>query len=278
MVRILGVDLAAQPETTGCVVLQPAGANRWEAVELDGPATDDRLVAAAGDVEVIGLDTPLGWPVAFVEAIAAHQGFGTWTGGVDRRPLTHRVTDRIVAATGQGRPLSVSADRIASPAMRGALLQHRWATEVWGRPEGRDGSGRLVETYPAASLRAWGVPAAGYKRSGAAAAAGASQVRTGIVEHLGATLAGWLDLDAVAVRSVASDHVLDAVLCCLTVVASRAGTTGAPTTGAEVDAARVEGWIHVPTAPLADLGPPDLGRPALGTPDRDRPDRPDRGS
>ncbi|HXH59369.1 DUF429 domain-containing protein [Iamia sp.] len=214
-------------------------------------------MTAAREAAAVGVDTPLGWPVAFVEAITAHQAFGTWTGGVDRRSLTHRVTDRVVVAAGQGRPLLVSADRIGSPAMRGALLQHRWATEVWGRPEGRDGSGRLVETYPAASLRAWGIPAAGYKRSGAAAAPAARQVRTGIVECIGATLAGWLDLDAVVARSIASDHVLDALLCCLTAVASRAGATGGPTAGAEAEAARVEGWIHVPIAPLADLGPPD---------------------
>jgi hypothetical protein len=36
--------------------------------------------------------------------------------------------------------------------MRCALLQRRWADEVWGQPARRDGSGPLVETYPAAAL------------------------------------------------------------------------------------------------------------------------------
>ena len=57
---------------------------------------------------------------------------------------------------------------------------------------------------------------------------------------------------------MASDHVLDAVLCCLTVVAARAGTTAGPVGADQVEAARVEGWIHVPTAPLDVLAPPDL--------------------
>lgn len=255
--RILGLDLAAQPRTTGCVVLAPSPGGRWRATELDGPADDDRLVAAARDVDVLGIDAPLGWPRAFVAAVDAHQAFGGWPGGVDRGPLTHRVTDHAVVAAGQGRPLSVSADRIGSPAMRGALLQHRWATEVWGAPEPRDGTGRLVETYPAASLRAWGIDAAGYKRSGPTQAAGAREVRAAIVAHL-ADVLGWLDLDPVAERSVASDHVLDAVLCCLTVVAVRAGTTTTPVGDDQAEAARVEGWIHVPTAPLDVLSPPDL--------------------
>lgn len=255
-VRILGLDLAAQPKSTGCVVLAPGAGRCWTATELAGPADDDRLVAAARSVDVLGIDAPLGWPRAFVAAVAAHQGFGGWPGGIDRGPLTHRVTDHAVVAASQGRPLSVSADRIGSPAMRGALLQHRWATEVWDGPEPRDGSGRLIETYPAASLRAWGIEARGYKKAGAVHAAGAREVRAGIVAELTAVLGGWLDLAPVSERCVASDHVLDALLCCLTVVAARAGTTTAPSDDAEAEAGRVEGWIHVPTAPLATLGPP----------------------
>lgn len=254
-VRILGLDLAAQPRTTGCVVLAPADQGRWVASEPAGPADDDRLVALARDADVLGIDAPLGWPRAFVAAVAAHEAFGPWPGGVDRGPLTHRVTDHVVVAAGQGRPLSVSADRIGSPAMRGALLQHRWATELWGAPEPRDGTGRLVETYPAASLRAWGIEAAGYKRGGAAHAEEARRVRAGIVAHLAATVT-WVDTAAVADRAASSDHVLDALLCCLTVAAARTGTT-APAGPAEAAAARVEGWIHVPTAPLAALTPPD---------------------
>lgn len=263
--RILGIDLAAQPRTTGCVVLGPSEQERgrWSAVELDGAADDDRLVAAAREVDVIGIDTPLGWPREFVAAVVAHEQFGPWPGRVDRSPLTHRMTDHAVVAAGQGRPLSVSADRIGSPAMRGALLQHRWVTEVWRAPEPRDGSGRLVETYPAASLRAWEIDATGYKRSGGAAAAGARAVRAGIVDQLRSALGGWLDVDSVAERSVASDHVLDGLLCCLTVVAAQAGVTTAPCDPDQVEAGRVEGWIHVPTAPLAALRPPGPAPPTV---------------
>jgi len=257
-VRILGIDLAAQPETTGCVVLGPNGAGRWESTELaDAPADDDRLVAAARDVDVIGIDTPLGWPIAFVTAIGAHQRFEPWPGAVDRSLLTHRVTDRVVRAAGQGRPLSVSADRIGSPAMRGALLQHRWASEVWDGPEPRDGTGRLIETYPAAALRAWGIDAAGYKRQGSSAAPDARAVRSRIVAEVATAVASWCDVGPAADRCVASDHVLDALICTLVVVATLNGSTAGPSDD-QAEAARVEGWIHVPKTDLVELGPPPV--------------------
>lgn len=71
-VRILGIDLAAQPASMGVVILETA-ATRWHVVEPDGPADDDRLVELARGCDVIGLDAPLGWPIGFVEAVLAHR-------------------------------------------------------------------------------------------------------------------------------------------------------------------------------------------------------------
>jgi hypothetical protein len=66
-------------------------------------------------------------------------------------------------------PLSVSTDRIAYPAMRIARL----LGAVAGEPVDRTGAGRIVEGYPAAALRVWGLPhprVQGCSRQGAARA------------------------------------------------------------------------------------------------------------
>ena len=161
--RVLGIDLAAQERATGAVLILPIGESSWRATELPTSPTDDALVDGARIVDVVGVDSPLGWPTAFVEAVRAHSSFSPWPGGADRSTLTHRETDRAIRQHGIRQALSVSADKLGSVAMRCALLQRRWADEVWGRPAPRDGSGRLVETYPAAALAAWRLDCAGYK-------------------------------------------------------------------------------------------------------------------
>lgn len=48
------------------------GSHRWRAAELDGPLDDDRLVLAARHADLIGVDSPLGWPTAFSHSVTAH--------------------------------------------------------------------------------------------------------------------------------------------------------------------------------------------------------------
>ena len=251
-VDVVGIDLAADAKTTGVVFVRRASAANWIATAASTPSTDDALVEAVRDVGAVGVDAPLGWPMAFVEAVAAHRRFRPWPGDVDRSTLTHRDTDRAIRRHGIRAALSVSADKLGSVAMRCALLQRRWADEVWGRPAGRDGSGPLVETYPAAALAAWRIDCIGYKnRRDEASARG---VRVHVVAELDAALSSWLDLAPVRAPCVASDHVLDALVSALVVIAAKTESTYAPA-GSERDAALVEGWIHVPSRPLADLRP-----------------------
>ena len=159
----LGIDLAAQPSNTGAVFLESAG-EPWRAFELEEVPTNDALIGAARRADVLGVDAPFGWPIDFVEAVSAHGAFEGWPGGENRERLTHRETDRAVQERSSLHPLSVSADKLGSTAMRCALLQRRWADEVWdGRRAERDGSDWLVETYPAAALRQWGMQSKGYK-------------------------------------------------------------------------------------------------------------------
>jgi hypothetical protein len=125
--NVLGIDLAAQPERTGVVVLETAG-DRTSLHPVSDRATDDVLVELAKTVDVVGVDAPLGYT-------------GRW-------------------------PLSVSADKLGIVAMRCALLQERFAAQVWeGQRQPRNGRSRLVETYPAGALHVWGLPRNGYKET-----------------------------------------------------------------------------------------------------------------
>ncbi len=260
--QVLGIDLAAQPLRTGVVVLRSgssAGAE-WSAEVPNSPATDAALIAAGADADVVGVDAPLGWPTAFVAAVSEHHRSASWPGTDDRRPLTHRRTDDVVVELRWGRPMSASADKLGSVAMRCALLQREWALR-WDAPAPRDGSGRLAEVYPAAALRVWDLPSTGYKASGRTGAAEAVAVREQIVELVATRCSSWLDVGPIADQCVSSDHVLDALLCAVVAVAVRSGDTLAPRDRDELRDARTEGWIHVPTVALDDLVPPEIPPP-----------------
>ena len=251
--RVIGIDLAASPASTGVVVVEGT-AGGWCARPVDGTADDDLLVSLAARADAIGVDAPLGWPDAFVEAVGAHHRGEPWTGTTDRRPLTHRLTDDLTRSVVGRYPLSVSADLLGVVAMRAALLQQRWADEIWGGvPAPRDGSGVVSETYPAAAFAAWGIECRGYKARSRPDEA--RTVRGAIVQELTRSTSSWLDSSAVGVDAVANDHLLDAWVCALIALAVRTGATSEPDE-AQRGTARREGWIHVPTSPLDALRPP----------------------
>jgi len=130
-------------------------------VEVLRPLSDDSIVRMAGDaaVAVTAIDAPLGWPAAFVRSVAAYGLGGPFPDpGED---LWLRATDRVVWAAVGRRPLSVSSDRIAYPAVRAARLLSRLGPD---RPARRDGSDGIIEVYPAGALAAWGIDPGRYKR------------------------------------------------------------------------------------------------------------------
>ena len=40
--------------------------------------TDAEITRLIGEVDKLGIDVPLGWPIAFAEAVSAHSRLGTW--------------------------------------------------------------------------------------------------------------------------------------------------------------------------------------------------------
>jgi predicted nuclease with RNAse H fold len=243
-VRTLGVDLAAADENTAlCLVEWAPRAPHVERLTARR-GSDALIVELAADADVVAIDAPFGWPMPFVDVIASYRAGSAWP---RQRPddLWFRRTDVRAHGIAGGRwPLSVSSDRIARPAERAARL-----LTLLGTPEraaARDGSDAVIEVYPAGALRTWGISTDGYKN------ADARDVR----ERIRDQLLGAVGLDvgeSERAALAAKDHPLDALIASLVGRAFGLGHTTLP--GEEdLDAARREGWIHLPTIGLAQLG------------------------
>ena len=252
----VGIDMSADPNGTAIATVT------WgpDSAHLSGlhVGADDDLVRHHLHLPggPVGIDCPLGWPDAFVDYINAHHAQAL---AVDpyrapgwRRPLTNRHTDLFVHSTTGIAPLSVAADRIAQAALRLAALLSELAPNV---NQARDGSGDLVEVYPAAALSQWGLPFTGYKT------ARNRPVLSELVDAL-LDIVPWLALGSWESACRRSDDAFDALLCALVARAARHGATLSPT-GNDAEAARREGWIHLPSGPLPHRpwGLPRSGHP-----------------
>lgn len=246
----VGVDLAAEPVNTALAWLDwgPGGCSvrKIEVCACEDGVIVDAIIAA----DKAGIDCPVGWPVPFVEFVTAHRAgdvdVPADTNGRDwRRNLALRLTDQVVHDRTGLTPLSVSADRLGHTAMRCAALLTHLARE--GRPVDRCGSGVVVEVYPAASLKLWGLPYRGYKRPQNLAGLGR------LVDDLQAA-APWLDLGSHESICRRSHDATDAVIAALTARAAFQGLTTTPGKN-DIDTTKSEGWIALPVTPLGDLRP-----------------------
>jgi predicted nuclease with RNAse H fold len=232
----LGVDLAADPKRTAlCWIRWKSGTA--EAYDAGCGADDEALLRSFKTADEVGIDAPFGWPDAFVEAVAAHHRGERWPTAGDK-DLQYRATDREVHRLAKRWPLSVSSDRIGVTTMRAARIFSEMAR--LGSPVDRDGSGKLVEVYPAAALKRWGFNPEGYKGPENRGK------RTRLLQEVETSTRSWLRLsDSVREQCVESDDVLDALVAALV---ARAAATGhcEPIPPAMVATARREGWIHLP--------------------------------
>lgn len=245
----VGVDLAAEPEGTAVARVE------W----LDGQAVvrevcwgadDAAVLAALAEADKAGIDCPLGWPDAFLDFVTTHQhGLVAIPRDIAergwRRPLTMRVTDLVVRQETRLTPLSVAADRIGQVAIRCACLLAQLARE--GHKVDRDGSGKIAEVYPAASLKVWRLPFRGYKRP-------SRHMREldELVDELQRT-APWLEFGDFEYLCRRRHDAIDAVVAALTARAAERNLTLRPRTPKEASAAGTEGWIAIPL-PDTQLG------------------------
>ncbi len=242
-----GVDLAAEPARTALALVDWDG-GRAAITELIRGAGDDVILAALARAGKAGIDCPLGWPDAFVGFVADHRaGHVTIPAGLTgqqwRRRLAWRLTDEAVRAETGLIPLSVAADRIGHAAMRCAGLLAQQARQ--GQPVDRCGRGVVVEVYPAASLKRWGLPHRGYKQPRNA------QALEALIDGLLAA-APWLDPGPYEGLCRSSHDAADAVIAALTARAAQQDLATRPD-GRQEAAARSEGWIALPTSPLSQL-------------------------
>ena len=242
-----GIDFGAQPARTAVASI------KWTV----GRAVIENVVARADDEAILqvvkqagktGIDCPLGWPEAFVDFVAAHRSGHVAlprddTGPGWRRELTMRRTDAFVRDRLGLMPLSVSADRIAHVALRCAVLLAK--LDASGRPVDRSGAGAVVEVYPAASLRGWGLRHRGYKRPRT------PDVLAAAADDLLAA-APWLDCGPHEETIRRSHDAFDAVIAALTARAASRGQTCLPGDD-DLAAAATEGWIAIPDSPIGQL-------------------------
>ena len=247
MVRTVGVDLAAEAANTA-----------WAAVNWneDGTADLDALRVGADDQSILtalmhadwaAMDCPFGWPDTFVEFLRAHRdGHVSPPTGLNglawRRTLSKRETDLEVRRVTGINPLPVAADRIAAVAMRGAGVLGALAQA--GTPVDRAGGGRIVEAYPAAAMKLWGLPHQSYK--GRTKLSGLAAIVDALKQALPGLRLG-AESEALCRRS---DDALDAVICAILARAAAAGAVSQPPQDLREQAAR-EGWIVLPVRPLS---------------------------
>ncbi|WP_347147216.1 DUF429 domain-containing protein [Streptomyces sp. W1SF4] len=250
----VGIDLAGYSKTTGVCRVTWA---EQPVVELLDARNDEDLLAAMRSADKTGLDSPVGWPVAFMSLLAAHQAgtklpartrYVPHPGGADGLgTFTHRLTDDLAwkrTGAGKQRPLSVATDKLGVVAMRAVDLLERLAEAGPSVP--RDGSGSVAEVYPAFALIQWGLAnKAGYKGSKPGALAARAEILAGLADGLNLDLS-----ECVRDRCRRSDHDLDALISAVVARAAACGMTHLPTTEEEHALAAVEGWIHLPRRDL----------------------------
>jgi predicted nuclease with RNAse H fold len=229
-VLVLGVDLASRAErTAACLIEWSAGRGRVRA--LRQPADDEVIHALAEGATRVAIDAPLGWPTAFVDAVMGHGRGDDWSSAMVRS-LRFRDTDAHVYEQVGWWPLSVSTDLIGIVAFRAARLLTLLEPGV-----ARDGSGRILEVYPAAAMARWDLPHRGYK------GAAGTGIRTVIVDGLDRVA----DVELAAHRPalIASDDLVDALVAALVGVAAELGRVDPIPDGSSA-VARIEGWIRLP--------------------------------
>jgi predicted nuclease with RNAse H fold len=233
-----GVDLSSQAKRTGaCVIGWSHG--RAKVANLSLGVTDREIIELTTTADKVGIDAPLGWPIAFAEAVAGHSRDGSWPPTYEHADTSNfrlRRTDLwIWRDLRLPQPLSVSTDRIALPAMRATALLSTLPERVR-----LDGSGVVVEVYPSAALNRWGLPSRAYKGKN-----NHEGRRAPIAAFIAAT-EPWLDLDGPDKDlCVSSDDAFDALVAAL-VARAAAMAFVEPIPEEDRAVALREGWIAIP--------------------------------
>lgn len=251
---LLGVDVGSRLRNAGVAVGHWTGDELViDAVEagadLPGRNTDPSIDAVAtwlaarvpsdGPV-LLALDAPLGWPAPLSEGLADHAA-GDRLPASDPDRLWRRATDVDVHARHGKLPLEVGANYIARAAWTALEILDAVRART-GRPlpvvlAPDEAPTAAIETYPAATLRAWlGEDPGSYK-------ARDPMPRRALLDRLRQTEPFRLTAAAEA-SALSVDHAFDALICVLAGADFIRGRV--PPVPPELHrTARREGWIHV---------------------------------
>lgn len=233
-----GVDLAAEASRTGIAEISDDGELAVQNVSVG--ADDEKLTDLIHRSVKTGLDVPLGWPDSFIRLVAEHAAGEMLapmsTDASWRRTMAMRTTDLAVRARIGIVPLSVSTDKIAYPALRWAGVEARLRAE--GTDAARDGSGKICEVYPAATLKCWSLPSRGYKGKQNSA------LRVDLITQLKRVFP-TLDWNGHQDICASDDNALDAVLAALMAYLVHQDLAVPPPPEATEVVLR-EGWIWLP--------------------------------
>ena len=239
-----GIDLAAEPKGTALALIEFSN-NKAKLHYLQQGLDDEALIAKTHNADKVGIDCAFGWPIKFSEFIKNHQDLTKQDlidGGMDfRRELSFRETDREIKRLTGRWPLSVSTDGLGLTAIRCAGLLSKYQAN--GIEIDRAGSKLLVEVYPGATLRNWNLDTTGYRINPEARAQLLAQLEL---------QAPWLELATFRTQMVESADCFDAVIAVLAARAVYLGKYNKPT-NEQLEAAKVEGWICLPTDKMATL-------------------------
>ena len=233
--QFIGVDYSTDPKKTG-LARASEGQSRLQCHEArTGRSPDDvveTLVRWLSDdpVCVIAIDAPLGWPKSMGDSLASHRaGQGI---DVNGDLMFKRETDRTVQRTLNKRPLEVGANLIARTALAALKMVAQVRTQVpveMGWTPGAVSGRQLIEVYPVATLVSRELPTSNYKGRED------EQRRAEMLDGLGVQLS-----DSLAKAETETDHVLDAIICCVAADDYARGHALIPTDRA---LAVREGWI-----------------------------------
>jgi hypothetical protein len=240
-----GVDLSTSGKRTSAVRVQ-WDHGRAEVIEVNWPLDPGDLATLIRrhHDDAWGIDVPFGWPRGWAEFVTGHSQGPTAVDQGPSSPWRLRATDRQLQTGAAGfsvNPLSVTHDRLGSVAVVWAFVEHQLAT---GHPRvvvDRSGmTGACFETYPSGIRASWALPRRG-----------ADGERQMLAEHL-TSIGIDVSLITKTVPDHHAEHTWDALLCALAARARQLGDLP-QLTAQQYQAARVEGWIHLPQRPLTAL-------------------------
>jgi hypothetical protein len=107
----------------------------------------------------------------------------------------------------------------------------------------RSGQGKVVEIYPAASMRIWGLQISGYRV--------AAPKREALLGQL-LEKAQWLEVSGFRDLMVTSCDAFDAVIAALAAAAAALGHSTKPPAN-KLSQAQIEGWVALPIGSLESL-------------------------